>query len=267
MTKIVVLVLLAIVSLCSSAQRIVSLVPSVTQTLQQIGADDRVVARTTLCPVAIKGQNVVVGDVLTVNVEKIVAMKPTAIVTMGFTSEEVITKLRKLGLKVVTLQTPSTFDEMCEQTIELGRLAKCEEAAKRYIKEVKDSVAYISKSIKQKDYKCFFQVGTKPLWGAYPQMYLDDMIGKMGGINIVNMGNGSVSREKVVASQPDVIVMTTMGGLWREESDMWRKLCKKTTLIVVDENEAGCPTPLNFYKTMKKILSDKFFVEFINSKK
>lgn len=264
MTKILLLLFFATFSLCSVAQRIVSLVPSVTQTLQQIGADDKVVARTSLCPPATNGKTIVVGDVLTVNVEKIVAMQPSAVVTMGFTSQEVITKLQKLGVKVVSFHTPISFDEMCAQTIELGELAKCEYAAKKYVNALKDSVAYISKGVKQNDYKCFFQVGTKPLWGAYPNMYLDDMIKRIGGKNIVDFGNGSISREKVVASQPTLIVMTTMGGLWREEKESWRKLCKDVLIIVIDENIAGCPTPLNFYETMKKILSDNSFAEFNN---
>lgn len=247
----------------SFAQRIVSLVPSVTQTLQQLGADSKVVARTSMCPTAQNGKTVVVGDVLTVNVEQIVAMSPTAIITMGFTRPEVIKKLKHLKLNVVELQTPSTFEEMCEQTLLLGKLADCEQDARHYISEQKKKLQEFENH-KNKGYKYFFQVGTKPLWGASPKMYLTDLIQKIGGTNIVNFGNGSVSREYVVASNPNVIVMTTMGGLWKEEKEVWRKLCKNAIVIVVDEDVAGCPTPQNFCTTIEKIFVNDEYNKLIN---
>lgn len=249
--------LLIVVCMHSEAQRIVSLVPSVTQTLQQLGADSKVVARTSLCPVAQNGQTVIVGDVLTVNVEKIVAMKPTAVVTMGFTRQEVITKLKKMGVNVVEMHTPISFDEMCEQTLYLAELANCREKAVNLIAEQRARIITLQKDMSHSNLSVFFQVGTKPLWGAYPQMYIDDMISKMGGRNIVVSGNGSVSREFVVAANPNVIVMTTMGGLWKDEVDIWKKVCSSAVIVVVDEDKAGCPTPINFVDTMEKIMTYK----------
>ena len=58
--------------LASSAIRIVSLSPSITYNLQQMGADSCIVGRTSFCPLPQEGNSSeIVGNVLEVNLEKI----------------------------------------------------------------------------------------------------------------------------------------------------------------------------------------------------
>lgn len=236
------------------AQRIVSLVPSVTQTYMQMGADEKVVARTSYCPKSLSGNSVVVGDAMTVNVEKILSVKPDVVVTMGLTKPEVIAKLKSLGVKVLELPTPKSFDEICSQTVLLAQYAGCEEDAKALVSSERLKVDSLRMGGRMK--KAFFEIGVNPLWAAIPNTYLDEMLRVLNLSNVVSSGNGAISREYVVAAAPDVVVLTSLYGNASNEKSLWRKLLPLSVLVEVDENVACCPTPTNYRMTLQAI-SDK----------
>lgn len=259
--KLIALSFILLINISINAQRIVSLVPSVTATLQQLNADNVVVGRTSYCPASLSGDNVTVGDVMTVNVEKIVALRPDAVITMGFTKPEVIAKLKSLNIKVVQFHTPVSFEEICSQTIEIGKLAGCYKNAVDVVNDARRSV----NSFRQANFdsnkpkaKMFFQIGANPLWAVSPETYLDEMISIVGCQNIVTSGNGSVSRESVVRTRPDIIVITTINkesNICNNEIKEWRKF-GFDNFVVVDENVACCPTPLNFISTLSVLVNN-----------
>lgn len=244
--------MLLLLNVIASAQRIVSLVPSVTQTLKQMGADDKVVARTSYCPKSESGETVVVGDVLSVNVEKIVSMRPTAVVTMGFTKPEVIEKLRKMKVNVVELTTPSTFEEMCGQTLKLGELAGCEESAEKIVEKARIRLEGKEK-IESEGKKMFIEIGVRPLWGASPKTYQDEMIRKMGYVNVVDKGNGSISREALYAAKPDVVVVALSSEMAADEVRSWKSV-KGVKVAVTNDDKMNCPTPLNYVDVLEDIM-------------
>ncbi len=239
------------------AQRIVSLVPSVTYTLKQIGADDKVVGRTSYCPQ--REGSIVIGDVLNINLEAITALKPDVVFCMYFTKPQTVEHLKRLGIRVVTLNTPHNFDEICSQTLSMAKEAKCVETATKIIEREHFMVDSITKNINKKLRKMLFQVGTRPLFAVTKDYYLDEIITRVGCSNICADVSGGCSREFVVRMKPDFIVLTTMGGLAADEEKEWRKLLKAHCLVV-DENEAGCPTPTFYRQTLEKIAN------FVNSK-
>lgn len=244
--------LLLLVNVTVGAQRIVSLVPSVTHTLAQIGCDEMVVGRTSYCPKSIDGSSVIIGDVLTVSTEAIIALQPDAVITMSFTSPATIEKLRSLGINVVELSTPSTFSEICSQTMQLLQLVNHEAIARQFIATEQHRVDSL-RNIAQQHGTAFFQIGTKPLFGVTTDSFMNDLLSFVGLSNILTDNNGMCSREMVVAANPNVLILTTMGGLSGDEKREWNKLLQ-STIIVVDENKACCPTPLFFRQTLESII-------------
>ncbi|MCQ2230051.1 MAG: helical backbone metal receptor [Bacteroidales bacterium] len=242
-----------LVSVVAAAQRVVSLVPSVTQTYMQLGADSYVVARTSYCPPSSNGGSVIVGDAMSVNVEKILAVKPDVVITMELTKPEVIAKLKSFGVDVLELNTPRSFDEICSQTVILARYVGMEETAVRLVSEEKKKVESVARK-QLLDKKAFFEIGVKPLWGAVSGTFLDDMLAMLGLDNVVKEGNGSVSREYVVSAKPQYIVMSSLYGQAEEEKSVWRRLLPTAKVVVVDEDTACCPTPSNFRIVISSIV-------------
>ncbi|MCQ2226516.1 MAG: ABC transporter substrate-binding protein [Bacteroidales bacterium] len=230
-------------------QRIVSLAPSLTTTLIEIGAEDNIVGRTSYCPA--KDGCDIIGDALTVNIEHIIKLKADYIITTTLTSQKTIDRLKELKQNVICMPSPQSFEEICEQTIELGQLCNKKDVALQHVENERRIVDRIAHQ--KKTGKAFFQIGAKPIWGVTENSYLNDIIKCIGASNVLTEGNGMTQREHIVRSAPNYIIISTMEGVDKDEAEIWRKLTK-ASIILVDGNIACCPTPQNFRKTLESVI-------------
>ena len=251
MNKLIFIIILTLaLATETTAQRIVSLSPSVTYTLKQIGADNKVVGRTNYCPQ--NDKSTIIGDVLSINIETIIALKPDVVFCMQFTKPQTVAQLKNLGIRVVTLDTPHNFEEICRQTLDIACEAKCLDEATKLVERERIAVDSICAKAKKNAGKMLFQVGTRPLFAVTKDYYLNEIIERVGCTNICTEISGGCSREFVVRENPNFIIITTMGGLAADEVKEWNKLLKARCLIV-NEDEAGCPTPTFYRQTLEKI--------------
>lgn len=252
-----ILFLAILISSCpAQGQRVVSLLPSATFSAVQMGADANIVGRTSYCPSASNGVSTfIVGDAMTVNVEAIVALSPDVVIASPFTSLPVVQRLRSLGLKVVSLPTPKDFNEVCSQFLEVGKITAHEVEASRVVMREQEAVKAISAKFANSSHpRFYFQIGAKPLWGATPDYFISDIASKLGGSNVLEVGEGACSREAVVSRKPDVVVVSSLGGLAAGEVGLWHKVTSAET-VVVDENVLCCPTPV-FFRQSLQIVAD-----------
>lgn len=192
---------------------------------------------------------------MTVNVEAIIALSPDVVIASPFTSQPVVQRLRSIGIKVVSLPTPKDFNEICSQFLEVGKLTAHEAEASRVVSREQESVKAISTKFAHSSHpRFYFQIGVKPLWGATPDYFISDIASLMGGTNVLAMGEGACSREAVVSRKPDVVVVSSLGGLAATEVGLWRKVSSART-VVVDENVLCCPTPV-FFRQSLQIVAD-----------
>lgn len=113
-----------------SAHRIVSLLPTFTEILFDIGAGDRVVGRTTWCdypPAALAVPSV--GDGMPPNIESVAAQKPDLVVL--YNSGQNVTaagQLERIGIRTVLLDM-NRLEDLGPATRALGRLTGLEQRA------------------------------------------------------------------------------------------------------------------------------------------
>lgn len=234
------------------AQRVVSLLPSATYTAKQMGADEAIVGRTSYCPQS--DHSKVVGDAMTVSTESIVALRPDAVIVSPYTPKGVVDKLHSLGIKTESLRTPADFAEICRQAETIGKIVGRRNEAHMTVRleSLKvDSLQCATQWAHGK--KAYIQVGMHPLWGATPDYFLNDMIERMGMTNVLHDGEGNCSREEVLRRAPDVIIISTMGGIGKSEADTWSRLSGSRHIVVIDENILCCPTPQFFRMSMEQI--------------
>lgn len=242
-------------------KRVVSLAPSITYTIQQMGAENTIVGRTSYCP-EIEGATVV-GDVLSTNLESIVALRPDVVFTMAFTKPNIISRLKSLGIEVVDFPTPSSFDEIVITTLHIGSAIEEQGKTQDYLSRELDNVKAIRDSIASKNFllksvkftKALFQIGTNPLWAVTPDSYMSEYISAFRIDNIVSSNNGQISREHVLTQRPDVIFISDMGdtGLASTEASEWKRLIPHCKTVIVDANKSCCPTPQFFRETLQTI--------------
>lgn len=244
--------------------RIISLGPAITEEIYLLGAEDKLIGNTIYCQTPSDAKNKEkVGTIRDVNVEKIVSLRPDLVLTTPVTSMSDIEKLKGLKINVVSFGTAKNFIEVCEQFLELGKIAGKEERAASIIKEAASKVNLIKTRVA--DFakpRVFVQVGAKPLYTANGG-FIHDYVVCAGGINIAfDSSSGSdysaYSREEVVEKNPDVILIVTMGIVGEQEKDMWKKFSginavSNNRIYIVDSHRLCSPTPVSFAEMLSEV--------------
>ncbi|MDO5663830.1 MAG: helical backbone metal receptor [Bacteroidia bacterium] len=258
--KIIFTLIILCASLLSFAQhsRIVSLAPSLTQSIYFLDAQDKIIGVTSYCTIAKDDKKEIIASAVKANLEKVVSLRPDLVLVSGFTSPEDIATLRKFGIAVEVFQSPKSFDEICKQFIRLGTLIGDKEKAENIVKESREKVEAIAAKRKHgKAPKMFFQIGANPLFTVIPNTFMADYIKYLSAENIAkNLKRGTVGREFVIANNPDYIFIVTMGIVGKEEETVWKKYtnlaaARKKQIFIIESDIACQPTPITFVQTME----------------
>ncbi len=238
--------------------RIVSLAPSFTQSLYYLEAQDQLVGCTSYC-IAAKGDNKeIVSSAVKANVEKIISLKPDLVLASGLTNPKDTELLKKVGIKVEVILSPGSFQEICDQFIRMGSLVGKTEKANALVEESRHTIQKIVEKNKHNTHrKMFFQIGANPLFAVTPNTFMDDYMTLLGVENISkNLTQGAITREFVIAHNPDYIFIATMGIVGEEELKTWKrysnlKATQKKQIYIIDSDIACQPTPITFAQTME----------------
>ncbi len=248
-------------------QRIVSLGPINTENVYLLGAGDRLVGTTSYCnrPEAAKLTNKV-GSVMDVSVEKILGLKPDIVLATGLTRESQIAILKTVGLNVVRFDQPISFSSSCEQFEQLGKLLGLEDRARTIIRELRSQVTAMAETtagmgaLKQ---KVVMQIGADPLYVSGRDSFTTDFIELLHAENAIgNIPSGRHGYERIIAANPDVILIGIMGsetGVAGTERKKWQKLnimkaVRDKRIHIVDPNIVCSPSPATFVEALKIIM-------------
>nr|WP_319999375.1 helical backbone metal receptor [uncultured Draconibacterium sp.] len=259
--KILIVLLLAGFSVfAQDVKRVISLAPSITENIYLVGGKEKLVGCTSYCMLAINDGIEQIGSTVDVNVEKILALKPDLVLTMKLTKPQDIATLKKLGLRVEVLETPRTFDEICEQTQQIAKMIGTDAQAKKVVADAKAKVAEIQKKSKQlPPSKIFFQIGANPVFVVLDKTYMNDFILFCNGINIASgLEHGTMTRESILLKNPDVIIIAEMGGFGEQEQKVWKGYTSmsavKNDKVFLIASETSCsPTPANFVLALEDV--------------
>jgi len=243
-------------------QRIICLSPAMVEELYILGEEEKIVGCTVYCQRPPEARSKVkVGTGLEVNLEKVVSLKPDLVLAISLTNPKIKEKLKNLGIKVVTFSTPKDFEGICKQFLELGKLVGKVKEAEDVVKNAEDRLVLIRKKVKDLyKPKVLVQVGARPLFVATGSYFINDYIELGGGINIAkDAKEGIYSREQVLKSDPDIIIIVTMGIVGEDEKKIWEKYktlnaAKNDKIFIVDSYNFCNPTPVSFVETLEEIV-------------
>ncbi len=252
--------LLGMLATSQQLKRVISLTPSITENIYLLGAQDKLVGCTSYCIQAVEEGIEKVGSAVDVNVEKILSLQPDLVLTMNLTKPQDIATIRKLGIRVEVIKTPKNFEEICMQTMKIGELLGNSSEATRIIESAKLKVENIrQKSQKLESSKIFFQIGANPIFTVLQNTYMDDFILYCNGQNIANgMSKGTITRESVLVKDPDVIIISEMGGFGAEEQKIWKgykgmSAVQHNKVFLISSETSCSPTPLNFVRALEAV--------------
>lgn len=246
----------------NAAQRIVSLGPSITESLYLLGEEQQLVGVTTYCsrPAQAKTKEKV-GTVRDANVEKIIALQPDLVIATSLTSPKAVEKLRKIGIKVVVFVEPKNYTELREQFTKLAVLVGKEEVADQILSGAEMRINAVKEKVRHLPHPdVFVQIGAKPLFAAIGKSFINDFIVFAGANNIASdAATGLYSREEVLRKNPQVILIVTMGIVGEQEKAVWEKYTavdavKNKRIYIIDSDKICSPTPLGFAQTLEEMV-------------
>ena len=224
------------------APRIVSLVPSVTDQIYDLGCDSLLVGCTTYCTEAIADSVPVVGSAVQTNLELLIAQRPTLVFASDFTAPQTISALENAGIEVVQLTNPASYDAIQEQYRQIATLVGASNRAESQLAKINQRVDWLKQLNATRPWhpRAFMQIAFDPLFGASTSTYMNDLITFSGCTNIVTVaGNGQLSLEYVVEQDPEVLFLITNHGSESGSEESWHKLRSVTAV----QQGNYCPLP------------------------
>jgi iron complex transport system substrate-binding protein len=197
------------------AGRIISLVPSATESLRAMGRDDVLVGRTDYDTQAWAGALPSVGGGLEPNLEAIVALKPDLVVRFGG-EQDLRTPARLLELGIPSLAVRPDRIEDIYRTIELLGLAIGDDAAADSLAQhIHDGLAAAEAAVgRLPRLRVAYVLGGTPPWVAGPGTYIDQVVSLMGGDNAfadLELLYTGVSPEEFRTRSIDVVLVSAAG--------------------------------------------------------
>ena len=223
-----------VVTFAQPPQRIVSLLPSLTETVCELGQCQRLVGvdRYSNFPASVRALPQVGGG-LDPSIEAIVALKPD--VVLMATSARASERLQALGVKVVALE-PKTHADVRRVLEKVGQLLGVDDA-QRVWRVIDAGVMAAAQSVPAaaRGTRVYFEVNSAP-YAAGEASFIGETLSRLGARNIVPASLGpfpQLNPEYVVRANPDLIMVGDSNYIGLEQRPGWsgmralreRRLC------------------------------------------
>jgi iron complex transport system substrate-binding protein len=222
------------VTISAIPQRIVSLAPSNTEILFALGLGDKVVGDTEYCnyPEAAKTKPKV-GGFSTVDVEKVVSLRPDLVLATQIHSKTIIPALENLGITVVAL-APGSLNEVLNSIALVGKITGQDKQASELVKDLSTRIKEITDKTQKlspgQRPRVFYVTWHDPLMTAGTGTLSNDVISQAGGQNIASdiTGDKTIDLETVINRDPEIIIVSV--GMGTGEDSPWQYIKSESRL-------------------------------------
>jgi ABC-type Fe3+-hydroxamate transport system substrate-binding protein len=189
-------------------QRIVSLVPSLTELVWTLGAGERLVGRTRFCT---EPQEMALfvpeaGGTKNPDIAQIVRLRPDLVIANKEENRrEDVEALRAYGVRVVVTD-PSTVAEALDMILQVGTVIGTEEPARQLYSAIREAMG---EAPERPVARVFVPIWRRPLMAMGGDCYGSDVLAVAGGENVfVNAARyPEVTLDEVARRKPDCILL------------------------------------------------------------
>ncbi len=203
--------------LSGPVETVIVLAPSVLEIIDALGAMERVIEVDNFS-VSIKDPLVEgfegAGDSYGPNIERITELDPDILITTTGGPEDDYQKISELGIKVYRTVSINGIEGVYDEITNIGKLLGLEEKGEELSSRLKQDVDEIYGKVKDlsDDQKpdVFYEMWNEPLMSVGIDTFINDIIKKSGGKNILAQDNltgwPEYSMETLIEKNPDVII-------------------------------------------------------------
>jgi iron complex transport system substrate-binding protein len=254
-------------------RRIVSLAPSLTETIFALDAGDRLVGDTSADDFPAAAKNIAhVGDVLAPSLEEIVALHPDLVLAMGdLNRRETVEALARLGIAVY-MTDPLSVEDVLNSTARLSRLIGAGERGAAVVAGLRERLDALTRRLANvPPRRVLFVVWTEPLITIGKHTFLADALAHAGAQSVVDINEGwpQISFEYALKVQPEYLVFA--GALSESNAPPIEELAKLPGWRDLDAVRAGkiadvsvglerpCPRLVDAIEELARVLHPEAF--------
>ncbi|AVE40649.1 vitamin B12 ABC transporter substrate-binding protein BtuF [Providencia stuartii] len=195
--------------------RVISLSPANTELAYAAGLGESLIAVSAYSDYPAEAKQLEqVSDWQGLNVERIVALKPDLILAWrGGNPQRPLDQLAALGIPIIYFD-PQSVEGVISAIEQLAKYSPQPQIAQQSVLSIREQLNQLKQRYAKQERpkkRVFIQLGTQPLFSTGSNTIQNDIVSMCGGENI--FANSAVpwpqvSREQVIARQPEMIVMT-----------------------------------------------------------
>jgi iron complex transport system substrate-binding protein len=195
-------------ALAGPPRRVISLAPSCTETLIELGLADRLVGKSDYCPELPPGCKAVsVGGLLNPNVEALLALKPDLVLTVQNADDRALQTLRRQGIPVHA-RDPQSLEQIFDEIVAIGALFGVEPRASELVASLRARIDAVRSRVVARGGDLptiYVEVDYPDCWTIGHRSFVDDAVAAAGARNLFNDVDAAythVSKEEIVARAP-----------------------------------------------------------------
>ena len=226
------------VTLEKPAERVVSVAPSITETIFALGKGDVLKGRTDYCDYPAEVSSIPsIGSLKEPDIEAIAELNPDIVIASTHFTEESVDKLTALSIPVVVLADQDSFEGAYKIIEDVAKLIGAESEAAAITGSMKETVTTVLNKVKGKETPSVYYVIGFGEYGDYTaggDTFINQIIEMAGGNNIASGIKGwSFSLEQIVESDPDILVCSKY---WNAKDSIMKTNGYKDLRAVKDGN-------------------------------
>ncbi|MGB0882109.1 MAG: ABC transporter substrate-binding protein [Vicingaceae bacterium] len=221
----------------SVPKRIISLVPSQTELLYDLGLDDEVIGITKFCihpDKWFKSKNRV-GGTKTVNFEKIAALKPDLIIANKEENTEAEIKALQKQYPVYTSDI-SNLEESLEMILHIGKLSGKIDNAQKIISKINAEFNELI-PFSTNNNRVLYLIWKEPYMSINQHTFISEMLKLAGFKNVIETENiyPEITEEQIKTLKPDFVFLSSEPYPFKEKHlEEFQKVYPNTAIVLVD---------------------------------
>lgn len=210
------------INLNAVPQRIVSLVPSQTELLFDLGLEDKIVGITKFCvhPYHLRSTKKIIGGTKKVYIEKIKLLEPDIIIAnKEENTEEMVTALREIA--PVWVSDIVSIQDSLDMIAELGKIFSVRTTARQWIDKINYSLSGFRDFMKgREEQKAAYFIWKNPYMAAGEATFINEML-KLNKFSNIYEGRGRypeiIIQKMRIQGDPDLVLLSSEPYPFKEE--------------------------------------------------
>ena len=216
-------------------QRIISIVPSQTELLFDLGLAEQIVGITKFCIHPANGvqSKTKIGGTKQLNIELIKSLEPDLIIANKEENER--SQVEELMQHFpVWISDVNNLDGALQMISSIAEINGKAIEAQKLIQQVSSSFNALKSAINQ--LSVVYLIWRKPYMVAGKEIYIDDMISRCGLHNVINETRyPEIDTQQLIALKPDVVMLSSEPYPFKQQHiDELKTILPQTKLILVD---------------------------------